>query len=202
MTAQRFDNVTGVILAGGRSQRMGGEDKGLIPLGGKAMVEYVIASLRPQVFAVMINANRNLEEYRKFDVPVVTDTLDGYLGPLAGMASAMQMVETELLVTAPCDSPFCPDVLVQRLMERLVADHAEIAVAHSGERMQPVFTLLHAELMHSLLGFLSAGERKIDKWFQSHKVAVADFSDLPDTFLNINTPEERTEVECRLRRVL
>lgn len=199
MTARRFDNVTGVILAGGRGQRMGGEDKGLIPLGGKAMVEYVIARLRPQVFTIMINANRNLEEYRKFGVPVVPDTIDGYLGPLAGMASAMQAVDTELLVTAPCDSPFCPDVLVERLMERLMADQAEIAVAHNGERMQPVFTLLYTDLVESLLEFLNAGERKIDKWFQGHQVAIADFSDLPHTFLNVNTVEQRAEVETLLR---
>lgn len=192
------DEITGIVLAGGRGQRMGGIDKGLAPLHGRPMVQHVLDALRPQVGAVLINANRNLEQYAALGCQVVPDALDGYLGPLAGLASGMQAATTPYVVTVPCDSPLIGADLVPRLYDTLAREHAQICVAHDGERTHPVFTLLQRELLPSLLAFLATGERKIDRWFAQHKLAVAYFADAPQAFINVNSPEERQELEARL----
>lgn len=192
------DQITGVVLAGGRSQRMGGQDKGLVELAGRTMVAHVIAALRPQVGALIINANRNQGTYARLGYPVVPDGLGDYFGPLAGMASAMQKAETRYILTAPCDSPLVPTDLAERLYGAMSREDAEIAVAHDGERMQPVFALLRCELLDSILGFLGSGERKIDRWYTRHRSALADFSDRSETFLNVNTPAERATLEKRI----
>ncbi len=178
---------------------MGGEDKGLIAISGRQMISYVVAALAPQVSDVIINANRNTERYAALGYRVVGDTVAGYFGPLAGMASAMQVAETPFIVTAPCDSPFVPTDLTQRLYDGLLADDAQISVAHDGDRMQPVFTLLRTDLLDSMLAYLDAGDRKIDRWFAQHRCVTVDFSDQPATFLNVNTPEDITAAEVRLR---
>ena len=190
--------ITGIILAGGRARRMGGVDKGLVLLNQRPMIEHVLTALRPQVGAILINANRNAEKYAALGCPVVPDALDGYLGPLAGLASGMQAATTPYVVTVPCDSPLIGADIVPRLYETLAREHAEICVAHDGERTHPVFTLLKRELLPSLLAFLAAGERKIDLWFAKHKLAVAYFSDTPQAFINVNSPEECRELEARL----
>lgn len=190
--------ITGVILAGGRARRMGGIDKGLILLNGKPMVEYVIAALRAEIDNLLINANRNLEQYAAFGYPVIPDIMDGYLGPLAGMASGMRAVGSKYIVTAPCDSPLIPVNLVQRLYEALAREGADISVAHDGERMHPVFALIRRDLLPSLLDFLNAGQRKIDRWYAQHRLAVAYFRDQPEAFRNVNSPEERAELEGEL----
>ncbi|MFQ5938346.1 MAG: molybdenum cofactor guanylyltransferase MobA [Acidiferrobacterales bacterium] len=193
--------ITGVVLAGGRGRRMGGVDKGLIPLNGKPMIAHAIGALRPQVEALIINANRNLDSYTAFGHQVVPDMVGDYFGPLAGMASAMEVAVTQYVLTVPCDSPLVPWDLGQRLYDRLVSEDAEISVAHDGERMHPVFTLLQRSLLPSLRGYLEAGERKIDRWFEKHRLAITYFNDVPETFLNVNSPEERVVVEARLAEV-
>lgn len=190
--------ITGVILAGGRAQRMGGIDKGLILLNGKPMVEHVIAALRAEVDNLLISANRNPEQYAAFGYPVVPDIMDGYLGPLAGMASGMQAAKTRYIVTAPCDSPLIANNLVQRLCETLIRDDADICTAHDGERMHPVFAVIRCELLPFLLDYLNAGQRKIDRWYAQHRLAVAYFRDKPEAFLNVNSLEQRAELESRL----
>ena len=198
-TAYPKHAITGVILAGGRAKRMGGQDKGLIELADKPMVAHVIHALRPQVGALLINANRNSDAYARYSYPVVADMMGDYFGPLAGMASAMQHADTPLIVTAPCDSPLVPADLVDRLYAALTEQHADISVATDAARMQPVFALLSCALLKSIVAFLDSGERKIDRWYALHKTAMADFSDRPETFLNVNTPEDRTALEERLR---
>lgn len=178
---------------------MGGNDKGLIELAGRPMIEYVLESLRPQVSALLINANRNLDLYMRYGIPVVTDTLQGFHGPLAGMYSAMRAARTPLIATVPCDSPFVPPDLVRRLGRALLDTGSEIAVAHNGERVQPVFSLLDSSLADGLERFLERGGRKIDQWFAEQRTTVVDFGDAPDTFINVNTPEEVTQVEAKLR---
>lgn len=190
--------ITGVILAGGRARRMGGIDKGLILLNGKPMVEHVIAALRAEIDSLLINANRNLEQYAAFGYPVVPDIMDGYLGPLAGMASGMRACVTRYIVTAPCDSPLVANNLVRRLYETLTREGADISVAHDGERMHPVFALMRRDLLPDLLEYLNAGERKIDRWYARHRLAVAYFRDAPECFRNVNSPQERAELESAL----
>lgn len=192
------NEITGVILAGGRAQRMGGIDKGLILLNGRPMVEYVIAALRTEIDKPMINANRHLDRYAAFGCPVIPDIMEGYLGPLAGMASGMQTCGTQYIVTAPCDSPLVASNLVQQLYETLIRDDADICTAHDGERMHPVFALIRCELLPDLLDYLNAGQRKIDRWYARHRLAIAYFRDQPGAFLNVNSPEELAELETRL----
>ena len=191
-------DITGVILAGGRSQRMGGEDKGLIRIDGRPMIDHIIGTLGPQVGPLLINANRNLEDYRRFGYPVVPDSMGDFYGPLVGMASALQATETEYLLTVPCDSPLLPHNLAQALYGALHTHQAEISVAHDGVRMQPVFALLRRDLLANLLVYLEAGGRKIDTWYAQHRLVIVDFSDRADTFFNVNTQQERRMLERKL----
>ncbi len=192
-------NITGIILAGGRARRMGGQDKGLIQLGMKPMIEYVLNAIEPQVDAIIINANRNQKVYGKYGYPVVADQIGGYCGPLAGMASGLQAAKTPFIVTAPCDMPLIPDDLVHKLYSILQDEDAEICTAHANGRLQPVFTLMKSELLSSMLDFLNSGERKIDKWFEKHRLAIADFSEQAETFININSAEELAAIELKLK---
>lgn len=190
------EDITGVILAGGQARRMQGQDKGLVLLNSTPMIEYVIESLKPQVGRLLINANRNLEKYSTYGFDVISDELNGYHGPLAGMASALNKVTTPYMLTTPCDSPFIANDLAAKLINALETDGADISVAHNGERMQPVFCLMKKELLPSINNFLNKGERKIDTWFSQHKLAIADFSDNPKTFDNLNTIEDIQLIEA------
>lgn len=190
--------VTGLLLAGGRATRMDGRDKGLIGIAGRPLAAHVLAALRPQVEAVLINANRNAGDYEALGARVIADSLDGYLGPLAGVLAGLEAASTGLVATLPCDSPFVAPDLVERLRAGLAEHDGDIAVAHDGERRQPVFMLLRADLAGDLRAWLEAGGRKIDAWYAGHRVVDVDFRDRIDTFININTPEERDTAEARL----
>ena len=183
--------VSAVILAGGMGRRMGGQDKGQLELNGRPLIEYVLETIQPQVKTILINANRHQAEYAGYDYPVVPDLLQGYQGPLAGFATGMRAATTPYIVTLPCDGPFSPPDLVARLAAALEKEHADIAVAHDGERLQPVYALLPISLSASLESFLATGERKIDLWYAQHKIARVDFSDVAKTFRNINTPQDQ-----------
>ena len=188
--------ISGLVLAGGLARRMGGIDKGLVVLAGKPMIEHVLAGLAPQVGRVLINANRNLEQYGGYGYEVVSDTLEGYLGPLAGALSALEVIDTEFLLTVPCDSPLVAPDLAGRMYAALRLRQADLAVAHDGRRQQPVFLLLKRGLAADLEAYLASGERKIDRWFARHRVAEADLSDRPDSFINVNEPEEKQRLEA------
>jgi molybdopterin-guanine dinucleotide biosynthesis protein A len=194
----RREAITGLVLAGGLGRRMGGEDKGLVQLAGRPMVSHVIEGLRPQVGPLLINANRNLDRYSAFGVEVIADSLQGYMGPLAGVLSGLQRLSTEFLVTAPCDAPMVAPDLVRRLHEACVAGAADLAVATDGIRQQRVFLLLRAGVGASLEAYLAGGGRKIDTWFGTVRLAEADFRDEPDTFVNVNDPAEKQRVETLL----
>lgn len=187
--------ITAIILAGGRAQRMGGEDKGLLMLLGKPMIEYIIERIQPQVGSVLISANRNLERYQHYGFPVVPDTVGEYAGPLAGMASGIQSTKTDYVVIVPCDSPLLPNNLVSILYHQLQTENAKVAVAHDGDRMQPMFALLHCDLLPDLLRYLESGERRVDTWFMHQSMVIANFSGTPDAFMNVNSPDEQKAVE-------
>jgi len=189
------DTITGLILAGGRASRLGGQDKGLMDFRGQPLVAWVIAALRHQVGSVLINANRNLAAYAKYGFPVIPDLMEGFQGPLAGIAAGMAIAKTPWLLTLPCDGPFPPIDLVQRLIRSLSRARAEIAVAHDGERLQPVYALLALTLAPSLRDYLAAGNRRIDTWQALHRLALADFSDGKHCFFNLNTPQDHQKLE-------
>jgi molybdenum cofactor guanylyltransferase len=192
-------DITGVVLAGGRARRMGGEDKGLIRVDGEAMVVHALRGLAPQVGTLLVNANRNQERYAELGgCDVIADADSDYAGPLAGMASAMGRATTRYILTVPCDSPLLAAHLGERLFGALLADDAEVSVAHDGTRMQPVFALLECALGQSIVAYLASGGRKIDAWYAQRRLAIADLSADPDMFLNINTPQDRTLLEGRL----
>jgi len=187
--------ISAVILAGGQGRRMGGVDKGLVPLQGRTMVERVLARLRPQVDEVLINANQNLDRYRAIGVPVFSDDIGGFAGPLAGLHAGLGHANYPLVVTAPCDSPFLPQDLVARLADALEAQGADLAVAHTFEQAHPVFCLCRREVLPHLEAFLSAGGRKVDRWYETLKVVAVQFDDEEDAFRNINTREELGELD-------
>lgn len=184
----RRDQITGVILAGGRGRRMGGIDKGLYPYSGRPLIEWTIAALAPQVGQLMINANRSQDAYRAYGLPLIADTIPDYPGPLAGIAAALTATQTPWLLVAPCDTPLLPPDLAERLAAALARDAAELALAHDGQRRQPLHALLPVTLATSLERFLVSGQRKVGDWYAGHRVAIADLSDQADGFVNINTP--------------
>ena len=191
-------DITGVILAGGRGQRMGGLDKGLIEINHKPLAAHVLAALRPQVGAVVISANRHQERYAALGCPVISDSVGEYYGPLAGMASAMQFVTTPYILTAPCDAPLLPSDYAQRMSAALSRADAEVCLAHDGTRQQPVYALLRRAMLPELLAYLERGERATWRWFAQRRLASADFSDQAEVFMNVNTPEERAALEANM----
>lgn len=190
------EDVEGLILAGGRARRMGGQDKGLVELAGRPMAAHVLARLRPQVRRVMINANRNLDSYAALGCEVVPDTLAGYPGPLAGMLAGLRAAGRNRVLVCPCDSPRLPGALARRLIAAMTTAGAEIATVHDGERLHPVFALITRRLASDLESYLADGGRKIDPWYGRHRVVEVDFSDCPERFANVNDPAERARMEA------
>ena len=200
-------NITGLILAGGRGSRMGGVDKGLQNFNGIPMALHTMMRLHMQVGHVIINANRNLAAYESFGASVWPDVLDDYAGPLAGFLTGLERCETPYLVTVPCDTPLFPLDLVERLALALERDQAEIAMAAAPEtgrdgkvsvRPQPVFCLLRVALLESLVTFTHGGGRKIDAWTAQHKTVMVPFDqpgDHPLAFGNANTLAELQQLE-------
>ena len=187
------DDITGLILAGGRGSRMGGVDKGLQTHHGMPLAMHALLRLAPQVVEVLINANRNLAAYESMGAQVWPDALPDYPGPLAGFLAGLEHCATPYLATVPCDSPHFPDDLVARLAERLDAEDAEIAIAATREdgelRLQPVFSLMRATVLESLVRFTSSGQRKIDAWTATLREVAVEFDDA-SAFVNANTLAE------------
>jgi molybdopterin-guanine dinucleotide biosynthesis protein A len=192
------DDITGLILAGGRGSRMGGVDKGLQNHQGQPLALHALMRLSPQVGHVLINANRNLGAYESFGVPVWPDALPDFAGPLAGFLAGLEQCATPYLVTVPCDSPLFPLDLVVRLAAELESHNAEIAMAATLEdgvvRTQPVFCLMKTAVMESLVRFTHAGQRKIDRWTALHRCVEVRF-DETQAFANANTIGELQDLQ-------
>jgi molybdopterin-guanine dinucleotide biosynthesis protein A len=182
--------ISGLILAGGQGRRMGSVDKGLQLLRGRPMMAWVLERFGPQVAEVLISANQNLDRYATFGPPVLPDEIGGFAGPLAGLERGMSAAAFDLIATAPCDSPFLPDDLVERLFSRLDATSADLAVARTGTQSHPVFSLCRRALHPHLRNFLASGGRKIDAWYADLRVVEVAFDDEPAAFSNINTLPE------------
>jgi molybdopterin-guanine dinucleotide biosynthesis protein A len=137
----------------------------------------------------MVNANRNLDAWRAFGLPVFEDRIDGFAGPLAGLDAAMALIRTPWIMTVPCDTPALPDDLVERLAQAATSTCAEVAVARTGAQAQPVFALVRSSLHSHLTEFLATGRRRIDAWYAPLRVTEVDFSD-PLAFRNLNTEQD------------
>lgn len=183
-------SITGIVLAGGKGQRMGGADKGLLPFLGKPLVSHVLQRLSPQVDEVLINANRELENYLGYGHEVIADAIEGFAGPLAGLHKGMQTAKHPYVITVPCDSPMLPMSLVNRLMRGLLEHDADVAVARTGMQTHPVFCLCRRTLLPHLEEFLLSGGRKFETWYSTLEVVEVQFNDNPQAFININTPED------------
>jgi molybdenum cofactor guanylyltransferase len=198
MTGLARELITGLVLAGGRGSRMGGVDKGLQNHQGMSLALHALLRLQAQVGSVMINANRNLGAYEAMGVPVWPDVMPDYPGPLAGLLTGLERCETPYLVSVPCDTPNFPLDLVARLATALVEADAEIAMAaaveHGGLRSQPVFCLLKAALLESLVRYLHGGQRKIDGWTGQHRCVLVEFPDA-SAFVNANTLAELRQLQ-------
>ncbi len=191
--------ITGLILAGGRGSRMGNVDKGLQPFRGTTMAQHVLERLAPQVGSIMINANRNLEAWRAFDVPVWPDETPDFAGPLAGLEAGLRHCATPWLLAAPCDSPFLPPDLAERLAAAVEAGDADLAFAvtrEPGMRPQPhpVFCLVKASRLQILSQYLAEGGRRMDGWYKDVKAVEVLFEDT-DAFRNINTRAELQDLD-------
>lgn len=183
-------SVTGIVLAGGLGRRMGGVDKGLVDFLGKPLIAYAIERLSPQVDEILINANRELDRYAALGYPVIQDDIAGFAGPLAGLHKGMGVAKHPFVLTVPCDSPLLPLNLAERLMQGLIKNDADLAVAKTGAQAHPVFCLCHKSLATNLGSFLQGGGRKIDTWYSALKVVEIAFDDNALAFANVNTAEE------------
>jgi molybdopterin-guanine dinucleotide biosynthesis protein A len=197
-----LQDISGIVLAGGRGSRMGGVDKGLQNHRGISLALHALLRLQPQVGNVMINANRNLGAYEAMGAPVWPDSLPDFPGPLAGLLTGLERCETPYLVSVPCDTPNFPADLVARLGAALIQADAEIAMAAAPEegvlRTQPVFCLLKTELLGSLMHYMQSGQRKIDRWTAQHRCSVVEFDD-PQAFFNANTLAELQQLQRSTR---
>ena len=187
------EDITGLILAGGRATRMGGVDKGLQNHQGMPLALHALLRLQPQVGHLLINANRNLAAYEALGVPVWPDPMADYPGPLAGWLAGLEHCDTPYLLTVPCDTPGFPTDLAARLSAALAEQDADIAMAATLEdgrvQVQPVFCLLKTGLLESLVAYLHSGQRKIDRWTAQHRCATVVFEDTR-AFFNANTADE------------
>jgi len=201
-------NIVGCILAGGRSRRMGGRDKPLIPLGDRPMIARVSERLSPQVSCLIVNANGDPFRYANLGLPVVPDRIEGYAGPLAGVSACLAWCaenrpEASHLVTAAADTPFFPTDLVRRLAQKTGAD--TIVLAASGGHHHPVFGLWPITLREDLDQWMKETDHfKVMSWVRRHDWQAVDFEfrqgggRMVDPFFNANTPEELADAEALL----
>ena len=188
--------VAGVILAGGLARRMNNQDKGLVHYKGHPLVSYAIAALSDVTDQIIINANRNRENYQAFGLPVVADQTDNFDGPLAGVLTAMIYTDADVLVVVPCDSPLIKAEHLQKLLAVRAENAADVAVAFDGVRLHPVFLAIKTSLKTSLENYLASGQRKVGYWLEQQKTVKADFSNEPEIFININTLTELSALEA------
>ncbi|HCU90008.1 MAG TPA: molybdenum cofactor guanylyltransferase MobA [Gammaproteobacteria bacterium] len=183
-------DITGVILTGGRGSRLGGRDKGLVEVADRPLIKHVIERFRPQVNDLFINANRNISRYRTLGYPVISDVIEGFAGPLAGIAVALEHCNSPYMAICPCDSPFLPLDLVAKLASPVMHSETTVSVVIGDGRPQPVFALIPRKLQDSLKDYLASGGRKIMSWYRQQKLVEVDFGPDPLPFANINSAEE------------
>lgn len=195
-------NIAGSILAGGAGSRMGGVDKGLLEIAGKPLIVWAIEHLAPQAAQIMVSANRNHEQYLQHAGEVVADEHHlnpgqsqgevqehEYAGPLAGFLACMRVTSAPYLLTLPCDAPFAPPDLGQRLAQALTRNNADVAIAQVGDTLHPVHALVATSLQNDLAQALARGERSVARWCTAQACVQVSFDDQSDAFININTPE-------------
>ena len=183
-------SISAVILAGGQAKRMGGVDKGLQPLQGKPLFQFIYDRLHSQVEHISVNANRNQAIYAVAGLPVFGDNIEGFQGPLSGILTALERSETDFVLFVPCDSPFFPDNLLEKLKSAVDFHGVSIAYVHDGEREHPTFCLMARSLKEKLAAYLAAGDRRMLQFMRQNGAVSVDFSENKAAFTNINSLDE------------
>lgn len=196
----KIEPISAVILCGGLSRRMQGADKGLQLLDQQPLVLHVKARLQRQVQQLWINTNRNQQHYAKCGLPLFSDELAGFLGPLSGMLSGLKHSASEWVLFVPCDAPFLPLDLAERLQRAVRQQKVDLAYAYDGEREHPTFALLNKSLMNKLAQYLLSGGRKVRDFMQQQRYQVVDFSDQPQAFANFNYLSQLDEINAQQAR--
>ncbi|UKJ73306.1 molybdenum cofactor guanylyltransferase MobA [Azospirillum brasilense] len=196
------EGIAGVLLAGGLSRRMGGGDKSLRTLGGRSILERIVATVRPQVGPLVLNANGDPARFAAFGLPVAADVVEGFAGPLAGVLTGMEWArdnapDCRWLASFATDAPFIPGDLVTRLVAAVEREGADLACARSDGQEHPVFGLWRVDLADDLRrAMVEEDMRKVDAWTARHRLAIADFATDPvDPFFNTNRPDDLAEAE-------
>lgn len=180
--------ISGIILAGGQGQRMKGQDKGWVNYQGRPLIEHLIERLAPQVDELIINANRNLSAYESYGYAVIEDQAGGFQGPLMGILTGLTAATQPWVLFAPCDGPFLPQDLANKLYQAAQQSDQPIAVASDGQRLQPVVVLIKKNCLDALRAAMQEGERKPDRWYASQGFVEVTFA--PRSLQNFNRPED------------
>lgn len=188
--------IGAVVLAGGKARRLGGRDKGLIPLQGKPLAAWVIDRLRAQVGEIVLSANRHLAEYGALGCPLVSDAIAGHAGPLAGIQAAASVLRSAWVLTAPCDTPFLPPDLAARLLEAARRQGRQAVYAAEPQQSHFGIMLLSRALLDPLAAYLQAGNRKVSAWLQAVDAMPVVWPAGTEAFFNINTPEDLAHAEA------
>ena len=183
-------SISAVILAGGQAKRMGGVDKGLQTLHGKPLFQFIYDRLHSQVEHISVNANRNQAIYATAGLPVFGDKIEGFQGPLSGILTALERADTNFVLFVPCDSPFFPDNLLEKLKSAVDFHGVSIAYVHDGEREHPTFCLMACGIKDKLAAYLASGERRMLQFMRQNGAVSVDFSENKAAFTNINTLDE------------
>jgi molybdopterin-guanine dinucleotide biosynthesis protein A len=187
--------VSAIILAGGRARRFGGQDKGLIGLHGKPLVQWAADDLAPQVSEIVLSANRNQATYASLGYPVVADSAPDHPGPLAGILAAASHTSNEWVLTSPCDTPFLPSDLASRLLDQARSAGVPLARAADPEQIHFTVMLLHRSLLPDLAEFVATGGRQVQAWQARQHHRDVTFVSSPWAFFNINTPDDLRRAE-------
>ena len=182
--------ISAVILAGGKARRMGGQDKGLQILGKQSLIEHVINRLQPQIHQISINTNRNQTEYAKFGFPVFSDELPDFQGPLSGMLTALEKTKSDFILFTPCDTPFFPTNLLDKLKSAVENDRTLISYACDEEREHPVFCLMSVQIKEKLRQYLASGERRLLQFMKENDGISVKFTKKEGNFENFNTLDD------------
>ena len=186
--------ISAVILAGGKARRMGGQDKGLQILGKQSLIQHVINRLQPQIHDISINANRSQTEYAKFGFPVFSDELPDFQGPLSGMLTALEKTKSDFILFTPCDTPFFPMNLLDKLKSAVKNDRTLIAYACDEEREHPVFCLISVQLKEKLRHYLASDERRLLQFMKENDGISVKFTKEEGNFENFNTLDDLKKV--------
>ena len=207
-------DIPGIILAGGLSRRMGGGDKGLLMLGETSIIERVIDKILPQVGSLAININGDSSRFPDYKLPIIPDSIKGYLGPLSGILAGMEWAfknGNRYIATVAADTPFLPDDLIKRLHAMVKSKNLNIGIAASrilsGDDVfiHPTFGIWEVALKDDLRDALANDTRKIMFWAKKFKLDYYYFDTidkLSDPFFNINTPDDLEEAKYRLKKDL